>query len=373
MRPLPRRHSHRHFRERSRPPQHRAPRHSAARGEVRAPVSPGEACGGNRAGGRAVRESWPHLLARGRRYCGAARAVPTGDGCTNPLRARCGDGGARRGAAGCGVDDEGSAPEDIPRGTSRQDASSTDAVNGAGGPEFTARQRGDAEVIPSDVPRGTFMRDPSRTVRRADAMAWMAERVFESGDAPARNRSPCRDRRARRRPRGTLRNRGPHRHRGGDRSEAVLRRRNRPRRRWTQRRTAQCRATHPQHSARGTPSACKSRPRVPLPRLPRHSPAHGHHVRHWANGGETSLDNLVLLCPTHHRLVHEGGFDGQRLDDGAFRFTNPYGVWPSVPRSGRRPRRPTPSSPERTPSGSRSTSRPPPRIGTGSASTTTIR
>ena len=48
---------------------------------------------------------------------------------------------------------------------------------------------------------------------------------------------------------------------------------------------------------------------------------HGHHVRHWAEGGETSLDNLVLLCPTHHRLVHKGGFNVQRLDDGAFRFT----------------------------------------------------
>ncbi len=32
-----------------------------------------------------------------------------------------------------------------------------------------------------------------------------------------------------------------------------------------------------------------------------------HHVKHWADGGETSLRNLVLLCKTHHRWVHEGG------------------------------------------------------------------
>jgi 5-methylcytosine-specific restriction endonuclease McrA len=30
-----------------------------------------------------------------------------------------------------------------------------------------------------------------------------------------------------------------------------------------------------------------------------------HHVVHWADGGATALDNLVLLCRPHHRLVHE--------------------------------------------------------------------
>ncbi len=29
-----------------------------------------------------------------------------------------------------------------------------------------------------------------------------------------------------------------------------------------------------------------------------------HHITHWANGGPTALNNLVLLCPHHHRLTH---------------------------------------------------------------------
>ena len=50
-----------------------------------------------------------------------------------------------------------------------------------------------------------------------------------------------------------------------------------------------------------------------------------HHIRHWANGGETSLDNLALLCRRHHRLVHEGGFGVERIAGGALRFTRPDG------------------------------------------------
>lgn len=31
---------------------------------------------------------------------------------------------------------------------------------------------------------------------------------------------------------------------------------------------------------------------------------HAHHIRHWCDGGGTSLDNLVMLCGHHHRVIH---------------------------------------------------------------------
>ena len=59
---------------------------------------------------------------------------------------------------------------------------------------------------------------------------------------------------------------------------------------------------------------------------------HGHHIQHWANGGPTTLSNLVLLCRRHHRAVHEEGFQLDRLPDGAFEFRRPNGwVLPEVP------------------------------------------
>jgi hypothetical protein len=45
-----------------------------------------------------------------------------------------------------------------------------------------------------------------------------------------------------------------------------------------------------------------------------------HHVRHWADGGATKLENLVLLCRHHHRLLHEEGY---RLELNAWRGGSP--------------------------------------------------
>lgn len=40
-----------------------------------------------------------------------------------------------------------------------------------------------------------------------------------------------------------------------------------------------------------------------------------HHIKHWADDGETRLDNLVLLCRRHHRAVHEEGFRVEFVGD----------------------------------------------------------
>ena len=50
-----------------------------------------------------------------------------------------------------------------------------------------------------------------------------------------------------------------------------------------------------------------------------------HHIRHWADGGETALSNLVLLCRRHHRAVHEEGFRVRVDAGGAMTFLRPDG------------------------------------------------
>jgi len=48
-----------------------------------------------------------------------------------------------------------------------------------------------------------------------------------------------------------------------------------------------------------------------------------HHVEWWSRGGSTDLDNLVLVCAFHHRLVHEHGWDLTRDADGELTWVRP--------------------------------------------------
>ena len=58
----------------------------------------------------------------------------------------------------------------------------------------------------------------------------------------------------------------------------------------------------------------------------------GHHLRHWAHGGPTTLSNLAMLCRRHHRAVHEEGYRVERLANGGLEFRRPDGqLLPDVP------------------------------------------
>ena len=50
-----------------------------------------------------------------------------------------------------------------------------------------------------------------------------------------------------------------------------------------------------------------------------------HHIEHWSAGGETNLDNLMLLCSQHHKLVHEGGFGIDKDYQNRWYFKRPDG------------------------------------------------
>ena len=220
--------------------------------------------------------------------------------------------------SGAGRDDR----ADVPRGTSPDGMESP-----AGG--WSAEP---TQSFSPHVPGETYPLRPSHTVRRADALAWMAERMFEEGEAPALS---------------------PHRHEMVVHVDAEVLARGTAGRCEIEHHTAIAAETARRlccdggivttvDGPRGEPLSVGRRTRsIPpalrralmsrdrgcrFPGCPSTHRLHGHHVRHWAEGGETTLDNLVLLCPVHHRLVHEGGFDVRRLDDGALRFTDPNGA-----------------------------------------------
>jgi hypothetical protein len=52
---------------------------------------------------------------------------------------------------------------------------------------------------------------------------------------------------------------------------------------------------------------------------------HAHHIEAWADGGKTSTSNLVLLCPSHHTLVHEGQLFVS-VHEGKLEFCNAFGL-----------------------------------------------
>jgi len=57
-----------------------------------------------------------------------------------------------------------------------------------------------------------------------------------------------------------------------------------------------------------------------------------HHVKHWINGGETSLANTMLICSRHHRLLHEGEFTISKDFAGNWYFRNRTGkIIPEAP------------------------------------------
>jgi hypothetical protein len=50
-----------------------------------------------------------------------------------------------------------------------------------------------------------------------------------------------------------------------------------------------------------------------------------HHIQHWVNGGRTDLDNLISLCPWHHKIVQDRGYLIATSSGGGFTFYRPDG------------------------------------------------
>jgi hypothetical protein len=60
----------------------------------------------------------------------------------------------------------------------------------------------------------------------------------------------------------------------------------------------------------------------------------GHHLKDWLDGGETTPDNMTLLCTHHHALLHRGAFSIVKEADDTLRFVTADGR--TIPRNGYR-------------------------------------
>ena len=207
------------------------------------------------------------------------------------------------------------------------------------GNEPLPHRREDAQVFLTDVPRGTFIRGPSRTVRRADALAWMAERLFESGDAPAL--APDRheivvhveaevlaDGRA---------GRCEIEHRTAIAAETARRlccdAGIVPAVDGPQRRAAQRWAAPPAASRRRC--AARSRTATTGAASPAAPPPTGFMAITSSTGPTAARPHSTTSSFCVRPITGwctRGGFDVQRLDDGAFRFVNPHGLAITPPR-----------------------------------------
>ncbi|MFD6856611.1 DUF222 domain-containing protein [Rhodococcus sp. NPDC060090] len=54
--------------------------------------------------------------------------------------------------------------------------------------------------------------------------------------------------------------------------------------------------------------------------------AAAHHIHHWVDGGDTDLDNLVMLCGHHHRLMHHTEWEVEMTDERRPQFIPPSSV-----------------------------------------------
>ena len=71
---------------------------------------------------------------------------------------------------------------------------------------------------------------------------------------------------------------------------------------------------HIAHALRIRDGGCR------FPGCNQHRWTDAHHIRHWADGGETSLENLVTLCRYHHRELHRGEYRIERSAGGELIF-----------------------------------------------------